>query len=77
MRLGYVIGAGKARFALTSRLMVQLAQEVTLRVLDDAGHAPSDLHAVVVANFLGGPNDGQLHLNSVVAGLMPGLNPRS
>jgi len=40
--------------------------------LADAGLAPGDLQAFIVANFLGGPNEHQLHLNSVVAGLMPG-----
>ena len=52
----------------------QLAQEAIVGALTDAGLTPDDLGAVVVANFLGGPNEGQLHLNSVVAGLMPGLH---
>lgn len=54
--------------------MLQLAQEAILGALDDAGLEPGDLDAFVVANFLGGPNDSQLHLNAVVAGLFPGLN---
>lgn len=73
MPLGYVIGAGKTRFGPTSRSMVQLAQEAIMSALEDAGLGPDDLDAYVVANFLGGPNDSQLHLNAVVAGLMPGL----
>jgi len=74
MSLGYVVGAGKTRFGPTSRSMVQLAQEAILGALDDARLGPDDLDAFVVGNFLGGPNDGQLHLNAVVAGLLPGLN---
>lgn len=74
MSLGYIIGVGKTRFGPTSRSMVQLAQEAILGALDDAAITPADVDAFVVANFLGGPNDSQLHLNSVIAGLMPGLN---
>lgn len=70
----YVIGASKTRFGPTTGTMPQLAQEAIMGALADAGLAPGDLKAFVVANFLGGPNEGQLHLNSVVAGLMPGLN---
>jgi acetyl-CoA C-acetyltransferase len=54
--------------------MPQLAQEAIRGALADAGLGPDDIKAFVVANFLGGPNEGQLHLNSVVAGLLPGLN---
>jgi acetyl-CoA C-acetyltransferase len=54
--------------------MPQLAQEAIIDALQDAQIAPEDLDAIIVGNFLGGPNEGQLHLNSVVAGLFPGLN---
>jgi acetyl-CoA C-acetyltransferase len=70
----YVIGAGKTRFGPTSKTMVELAQEAVLDALDDAGLAPEDLDAVIVANFLGGPNESQLHLNSVLTGILPGLS---
>jgi acetyl-CoA C-acetyltransferase len=70
----YVIGAAKTRFGPTSHTLPQLAQEAIVGALTDAGITPDDLGAVIVANFLGGPNEGQLHLNSVVAGLMPGLH---
>lgn len=69
----FVIGVGKTRFGPTARSMAQLAQEAVLAALDDAGLAPEDLGAFVVGNFLGGPNEGQLHLNSVVTGLFPGV----
>jgi acetyl-CoA C-acetyltransferase len=69
----YVAGIGKTRFGPTSKPMFQLAQDAALDALDDAGLAPDEIDAIVVANFLGGPNEGQLHLNSVVAGIFPGL----
>lgn len=70
----YVIGAAKTWFGPTSRPLPALAQEAITAALADAGVAPDELGAFIVANFLGGPNEGQLHLNSVVAGLLPGLN---
>lgn len=73
MALAYVLGVGKTRFGPTSRSMVQLAQDAIVEALDDAQLEPDDLDAFVVANFLGGPNSSQLHLNAVVAGLFPGL----
>lgn len=70
----YIIGTGKTRFGPTSKTMPQLAQEAIVEALDDAEIVPEDLDAIIVGNFLGGPNEHQLHLNSVVAGLFPGLN---
>lgn len=70
---GYVVGVGKTRFGPTSKTMVQLAHEAVAEALRDAEASPDDIDAVVVGNFLGGPNESQLHLNSVIAGLFPGL----
>ncbi len=53
--------------------MVQLVQEAALEALEDADLCPDDIDTIIVANFLGGPNEGQLHLNSVIAGVFPGL----
>lgn len=70
---GSVIGVGKTKFGSTTKTIVQLIHEAIGDALRDADIGPRDLRAVVVASFLGGPNNSQLHLNSVVAGLMPGL----
>jgi len=70
----YVLGVGKTRFGPSSHPMTRLAHEAILGALTDAGMRMEEIGAFVVANFLGGPNESQLHLNSVVAGLFPGLN---
>jgi acetyl-CoA C-acetyltransferase len=70
----YVIGVGKTRFGPSSHPIPRLAHEAILGALDDAQMSIEDVGAFIVANFLGGPNESQLHLNSVVAGLFPGLN---
>jgi len=72
--LGWIIGVGKTKFGPTRHSLVQLAQQAVTEALDDAGLQPQDLRAFIVSNFLGGPNERQLHLNSVVAGIFPGLN---
>ena len=70
----YVLGVGKTRFGPTSKSIPELAQEAIVSALADAGLTIDDIDAFVVGNFLGGPNENQLHLNSVVAGLFPGVN---
>ena len=69
----YITGIGKTRFGPSSNTLVQLAHSAITDALRDAGIGPDDIGAFVVGNFLGGPNDSQLHLNSVLAGLFPGL----
>lgn len=68
-----MIGVGKTRFGPSSHTIPRLAQEAILDALDDAGLSIEDIGAFVVANFLGGPNESQLHLNAVIAGLFPGV----
>lgn len=70
---GYILGVGKTRFGPSSHGLPRLAHEAIVAALDDAGMSIRDVKAMVVANFLGGPNESQLHLNSVLAGLYPGL----
>ncbi|MEN6429467.1 MAG: hypothetical protein ABFC80_01290 [Coriobacteriales bacterium] len=69
-----IIGVGKTRFGPTTYTLVQLLHQAITSALADAGLEARDLQAFVVANVLAGPNNSQLHLNAVVAGLMPGLH---
>jgi acetyl-CoA C-acetyltransferase len=69
----YVVGASKTRFGPSSYSLPQLAQQAMVDALIDAALRPTELKAFIVANFLGGPNESQLHLNAVIAGLMPGV----
>ncbi|MHB8050472.1 MAG: thiolase C-terminal domain-containing protein [Coriobacteriia bacterium] len=70
----YVLGVGKTRFGPSSHPMPRLAHEAILGALTDADMSIRDVGAVIVANFLGGPNESQLHLGSVMMGLFPGLH---
>jgi acetyl-CoA C-acetyltransferase len=70
----YVTGAGKTRFGPSTNSLVQLAHAAITEALRDAAVTPDAIGALVVGNFLGGPNEGQLHLGSVLTGLFPGLH---
>jgi acetyl-CoA C-acetyltransferase len=72
MMRGYVLGVGKTRFGPSAKSILQLAHAAVTDALHDAGLSYTDVDAFVVANFLGGPNESQLHLNSVLAELFPG-----
>ena len=74
MANAYVTGVSKTRFGPTTKTIPMLLQEAALAALADAELSISDIDAVVVANFLGGPNEKQLHLNAVFAGVFPQTN---
>jgi acetyl-CoA C-acetyltransferase len=44
------------------------------KAIDDSPLIITDIDAIFVSNFLGGPLDGQLHLNSIIASLLPDIN---
>ncbi|MFH1107488.1 MAG: thiolase domain-containing protein [Candidatus Micrarchaeota archaeon] len=69
----FVSGIGKTQFGVLAQDIRQLAYEAACKALWDAGIGPADLDAIYLSNFLGGPDASQLHLNSVVAGLLQGF----
>jgi acetyl-CoA C-acetyltransferase len=48
--------------------------EAMCDAVEDSSIDIADIGTIYVSNFLGGPLSGQLHLNSVVASLLPGMN---
>jgi acetyl-CoA C-acetyltransferase len=48
--------------------------ESMCNALKDATNSIRDIEAIFVSNFLSGPLNEQLHLNALVASLLPGLN---
>lgn len=53
---------------------MELAYEAMYNAIGDSPLDITDIDAIYVSNFLGGPLNGQLHLNSAIASLLPGLN---
>ncbi len=69
----YITGAGRTKFGVLNKSLPELAYEAMLKALDDSLLSIRDIDAVYVANFVSGPFQNQLHLNSVVSSLLPEL----
>lgn len=70
----FIRGIGRTKFGVLSQSLYEMAYEVILKSLEDANMSINDIDAMIISNFLGGPLNSQLHLNSIIASLLPGLN---
>lgn len=70
----YICGIGRTKFGILKKALPELAYEAMYKAIDDSPIGIRDIDAIIVANFLAGPSHGQLHLNSLIASLLPGLN---
>lgn len=70
----FISGVGRTKFGNVSKSLLELAYEAMLNAIHDSPIEVSNIDAIFVSNFLGGPLNGQLHLNSQVASLIPGMN---
>lgn len=70
----FIRGVGRTKFGVLSQSLQEMAYEVILKSLDDAKLSIMDIDSIIVSNFLGGPLNSQLHLNSVIASLLPDIN---
>lgn len=70
----YINGIGRTKFGNLSKSLIELVYESMLNAVHDSPLDITDIDAIVVANFIGGPLNGQLHLNSQIASLLPGFH---
>jgi len=70
----YITGAGRTKFGKMELSLEELAYEAILSAMRDSGLSIGTIDAIYVSNFLGGPINGQLHLNSMISSLIPGCN---
>jgi len=70
----YISGVGRTKFGNLSDNLQELAYEAILNALDDSNLDINEIGAIFVSNFLSGPLNGQLHLNSMISSLIPGIN---
>jgi len=70
----YITGIGRTKFGAFSNSIAELAYEAMFNAVNDTYLGIEDIDAIFVSNFLGGPLNGQLHLNSLISSLIPGLN---
>ncbi len=70
----YITGIGRTKFGNLAKSLLELAYEAISNAIYDSDVNITDIDAIFVSNFLGGPLNGQLHLNSAIASLLPGLH---
>jgi acetyl-CoA C-acetyltransferase len=67
----HIRGVGRTKFGLLKESIYELAHQAMKNALDDSGLSIKDIDAIYVGNFLAGSSQSQLHLNSVISGLIP------
>lgn len=70
----FISGIGRTKFGALSESLPELLYEAMYNTLKDSNLDISDIDAIFVSNFLGGPLNGQLHLNSLVSSFLPDIN---
>jgi len=70
----YINGVGRTKFGDTPKSLVELVYEAMYAAIQDSPLNIRDIDAIFVSNFLGGLLNRQLHLNSLIASLIPGVN---
>ncbi len=70
----YITGIGRTKFGVLKESIPELAYEVMLKSLEDSGLSIDEIGAIYVANFAASLFQNQLHLNSVISGLIPKSN---
>ena len=69
-----ITGVGRTKFGILSKSLVELTYEAMFNAIEDSPLDINDIDAIYVSNFLGGPLNGQLHFNSIIASLLPSIN---
>ena len=72
--LMFINGIGRTKFGNLSKSLIELAYEAMFNAINDSPLNITDIDAIFVSNFLGGPLNRQLHLNSIIASLLPDMN---
>src|SRR3989338_166489 len=67
----YVSGIGKTKFGILNASLPELAYSAMSKAVEDSGIDAEKIEAIYIGNFLGGSFQNQLHLNSIVASLLP------
>jgi len=70
----YITGIGKTKFGILRQGLPELCYEAMQKALKDANASIEDIEAIFVSNFLAGSAQSQLHINSLIASLLPGID---
>lgn len=75
--MAFVNGVGKTKFGVLADGLPELIYKATTECLADASVEINDVDSVYVANFAGGPQASQLHLNSLFSSIFPEFSKTS
>ena len=67
----YVLGIGRTKFGTTKKTLATLMYDAMLKALEDAKIRIRDINVAYVSNFGAALFENQVHLNSILAGLLP------
>ena len=67
----HITGIGRTKFGILEESLPQLAYKAIYDAVMDSPISIEDIDAIFVSNFVGGPLEKQLHINSVIASLLP------
>lgn len=70
----FIVGVGRTKFGVLDKGLPELAYDAMSSCVEDWGGRVEDVDAIFVSNFVSGPFQSQLHVNSLVASLLPGQN---
>jgi acetyl-CoA C-acetyltransferase len=70
----YIRGIARTKFGKLRHSLPEIIYESLYNTVKDASISVRDVDAIFISNFLSGPLNSQLHLNALVASLLPGLN---
>jgi len=70
----YITGIGKTKFGIRKESLAQLAYEAMYKAINDSNISITDIDAIYVANCAGSIFNDQLHINSLISSLLPGLH---
>lgn len=69
----YVTGIGRTKFGISNKTISELAYVAMVKALEDSNTSIKSIDAIYISNFVSGPSQNQLHLNSVISSLLPEL----
>jgi acetyl-CoA C-acetyltransferase len=70
----YVTGVGRTKFGVLREEIPLLLYEAMQNAVKDANINIRDIDAIFIGNFGSGIFQGQIHLNSLVSSILPGMN---
>ncbi|MBI5676298.1 MAG: thiolase domain-containing protein [Nitrospirae bacterium] len=67
----YITGIGRTKFGVLRQSLPELSYAAISAALSDAEMEVGQLDAIFIGNFCGGPTQSQLHINALIADILP------